>query len=125
MNQLLLARLDKDYITQVENGSNFRLSGATPYQQAVENILEDVELWSAQLGVKVQLNTELEVVEDDEFNGVKLTRRYTCLYATVDDNDYAWMVMNLGKIEPSTGLVNTEDRGWCFRWSNSQRGSHH
>jgi hypothetical protein len=122
MNQVLLARLDKDYVTQVENGSNFRLTGNAPYQQAVENLQEDVEAWSAQLGVNLQLNSELEVVEETVAGSAKLTRRYTCLYATVDDNDYAWMAMNLGNIQPSTGLTFTDHRGWCFRWTQS--GTH-
>lgn len=119
MKQILLAKLYKDYISLVENSSDFRLSGNTPYQQAVQNLEEDAELWSAQLGVSIKLESRREPEEESyDLDGktVKSTRYNTCLYALVEDDDFAWMTLNLGTINPSSRLTSTEQRGWCFAW---------
>jgi len=68
--------------------------------------------------VNLQLDTRAEVFEEESF-GVDIKRTHTCLYAVATEDDYAWMMMNLGKIQPSTEIGHTVDRGWCFLWHNS------
>lgn len=115
MTKLLLVDLDKDYIRRTENGSDFKLKHDL-FQEAVENLQEDIKYWTISSGISLELETVNESeVEHKEI--ATITRIHTRIYAKLEsDDDLAWINLSLGKLEPAQKLTHGPARGWQFDW---------
>ena len=114
MSKLLLVDLDKDYIRRVENSADFRLKHDL-FQEAVDNLKQDIKYWTASSGINLEIEAINETVE--EIQEAKVTRVHTRVYAKLDsEDDLAWINLSLGKIEPARKLAHGEMRGWQFDW---------
>lgn len=129
MAKVLLVDLDKDYLYATEQKDERDIlksrdinrvhdMGYNLFDQAMYNLMSDVELWRATSGISLRLKCEKEVeVEIEKLGGQTISRTYTRVYGILDtDDDLAWMTMNLGNLKPSTSLIRTEHRGWQFEW---------
>lgn len=126
--KVLLVDLDKDYISSTEqkderdilksyDPNRVHEMGYNLFDQAMYNLMSDVELWRATSGISLHLKCEKETEVEEFDSGETLTRSYTRVYGILDtDDDLAWMTMNLGNLKPSTSLIRTEHRGWQFEW---------
>lgn len=114
--KILLVDLDKDYIRRTENSADFRLKHDL-FQEALENLHDDVQAWGAGSGIELTLETVNEVEQETVSSGV-FTRTHTRVYAqTEKDDDLAWINLSLGQIKPATKLSHGQIRGWQFDWS--------
>ena len=120
MNRLLLVDLDKDYIRQVENGSDFRLKHDL-FQEAVSNLQHDIKYWTESSGIDLDLEVVNEI-EVEKVHQATLTKTYTRIYAKLgSDDDLAWINLSLGKLKPAKRMLNGQNRGWQFDWDNGYR----
>lgn len=116
MKKLLLVSLDKDYIRRTEDGSEFSLTKDL-FTEAVDNLRTDIELWSANSGIKLTLECKSEYDREKLNPAGEVTRPYTRIYGIPEnDDDIAWISISLGNIKPATRLVRGENRGWQFSW---------
>lgn len=112
--KLLLVDLDKDYIRRVENSSEFKLNHDL-FQEAVNNLKQDIKYWTASSGINLEIEAINETVE--EIREGTITRIHTRVYAKLDsEDDLAWINLSIGKIEPAKRLAHGEMRGWQFDW---------
>lgn len=126
MKKVLLVDLDKDYIRRTENTSEFRLN-ADLFVEALDNLRSDINRWTADSGIKVDLHfvNEVETEEHNYMIAGKsssgpaiISRTHTRVYGILEsDDDLAWLTMCLGDIKPATKLSKGEYRGWQFKWS--------
>lgn len=126
--KVLLVDLDKDYLSSTEqkderdilksrDPNRVHEMGYNLFDQAMHNLMSDVELWRATSGISLHLKCEKETDVEELDSGGTLARSYTRVYGILDtDDDLAWMTMNLGNLKPSTSLIRTEHRGWQFEW---------
>ncbi len=115
--KLLLVDLDKDYIRRVENSSDFRLNHDL-FQEAVDNLRQDIKYWTDTSGINLELETVNET-EVENINNATLTKIHTRVYAKLNsDDDLAWINLSLGKLKPAKKLIHGPARGWQFNWSN-------
>ncbi len=127
---ILLVNLDKDYISAAEqkeersilksgNLSLVRDMGYNLFDQALNNLRIDVEMWKATSGVDMALTVKSVLVHDeDNDNYYKTSRTYTRVYGTLTKaDDLAWFKLQFGDFKPSTKLVHYQSRGWQFEWA--------
>ena len=127
---ILLVNLDKDYISAAEqkeersilksgNLNLVRDMGYNLFDQALNNLRIDVEMWKATSGVDMALTVKSVLVHDEDNDNYYKTRRtYTRVYGTLTKaDDLAWFKLQFGDFKPSTKLVHYQSRGWQFEWA--------
>jgi hypothetical protein len=116
MAKILLVDLDKDYIRRTENGADFRLKHDL-FQEAVENLKQDIKYWKDTSGINVDLETVNELEVKELTTGQKLSRTHTRVYGvTESEDDIAWINLSLGNLKPANKLAHGQTRGWQFDW---------
>jgi len=114
--KLLLVDLDKDYIRRVENSADFRLKHDL-FQEAVENLKQDIKYWTESSGINMDLETVNELEVKELTTGQKLSRTHTRVYGvTESEDDIAWINLSLGNLKPANKLAHGANRGWQFDW---------
>lgn len=116
MTKILLVDLDKDYIRATERNSQFKLNHDL-FQEAVENLQQDIKYWSEESGIELGLETVNETTVEENSNGHTLSRTRTRVYGIPgSENDLAWIGLSLGSVEPARKLTYGKYRGWQFDW---------
>lgn len=120
--KLLLVDLDKDYIKRVESGSEFKLDHDL-FQEAVNNLKQDIKYWTDTSGITLELETTAETVETVlkyQEREVPLTKVHSRVYAKLaSEDDLAWINLSIGNIKPAKRLAHGQTRGWQFDWGRS------
>jgi len=128
-NKVLLVELNKDYShpNEKEEGENYELAkefaSHGQFNQAVAHLEEELELWSAETGIRISLTVEKKkrLVTQPGTMLTKTTVGY-CYHTLVfgvfeTSEDEAFYKISMGDISPSRSMTyNIEKSTWQFAW---------
>lgn len=117
--ELVLADIDREIdINYSPHELNDKSGLADRFNQAFENLNEEVSLWSAEHGVDINLRKR-HVVEEQQHKdlGFISKRKRTQVFAEIDEKEMVWIRLIVGDFEPSEVFVYDDSRGWCFGFS--------
>lgn len=98
MKRVLLVNLDK----QIEF-DNPESNLTQLFNKHVESMRMDMEEWSAETGI--QINLVIEDVPDPNYSGnTWATRKVTLVYAEMSDDDHAWFQFKMRGLKPARAI---------------------
>lgn len=105
MKRVLLVNLDKQIELDNPDSTLTKL-----FNQHVESMRIDIEAWSADSGI--QVNLVVENVPDPNYSGISYaTRNVTLVYAEMSENDHAWFQFKMRGLKPARAMGT---QGFCW-----------